>query len=202
MSDPVTNVEIDDVLASIRRLVAGEGAARPQVAAADKLVLTPSLRVDEDPVEDEVEVSVHMGTAFDDDDTPTDRASELERKIAVLESMVAKSSEQWEPDVDGQDDYAGGPNVEALQWEDFSADAIAPVVMPAADPVVTVADVSDPDPSDDTDDVVLDEAVLRQIVHAAIEDELRGELGERITRVVRKMVRREIQLALASRELS
>ncbi len=48
MSDPVTNVEIEDVLSSIRRLVSEDSrprTARREAAAADRLVLTPSLRV-------------------------------------------------------------------------------------------------------------------------------------------------------------
>jgi hypothetical protein len=51
MSDPVTNVEIEDVLSSIRRLVSED--VRPAVSASkrkapDRLVLTPSLRVNVD----------------------------------------------------------------------------------------------------------------------------------------------------------
>ena len=74
MSDPVTNVEIEDVLSSIRRLVSESGGAQAEVreaskvfenkapkpetgaetpaekpAVLDKLVLTPSLRVAEAP---------------------------------------------------------------------------------------------------------------------------------------------------------
>lgn len=54
MSDPVTNVEIEDVLSSIRRLVSEEGrpprgAPRPM---SEKLVLSPSLRVPDTDIED------------------------------------------------------------------------------------------------------------------------------------------------------
>ena len=54
MSDPVTNVAIEDVLSSIRRLVSEDARVRPlglraepevPEAAAGKLVLTPALRV-------------------------------------------------------------------------------------------------------------------------------------------------------------
>ena len=54
MSDPVTNVEIEDVLTSIRRLIGQGGAAGPAGAAdvvaphavpGGRLVLTPALRV-------------------------------------------------------------------------------------------------------------------------------------------------------------
>ena len=52
MSDPVTNSEIEDVLSSIRRLVStddrpAKAHASDKAVEEDKLVLTPSLRVDE-----------------------------------------------------------------------------------------------------------------------------------------------------------
>ena len=48
MLDPVTNVEVEDVLSSIRRLVSDD--KRPSIASVatpsnDRLVLTPALRV-------------------------------------------------------------------------------------------------------------------------------------------------------------
>ncbi len=47
---------------------------------------------------------------------------------------------------------------------------------------------------------ILDEETLRDLVSEMVREELQGELGDRITRNVRKLVRREIQRALASRE--
>ncbi len=53
MSDPVTNVEIEDVLSSIRRLVSEEGRDKPRKrrepdpAVENRLVLTPALRIAE-----------------------------------------------------------------------------------------------------------------------------------------------------------
>lgn len=49
--------------------------------------------------------------------------------------------------------------------------------------------------------VLADNAALRQLVAELIREELQGELGERITRNVRKLVRREIKRALASEDL-
>lgn len=46
---------------------------------------------------------------------------------------------------------------------------------------------------------ILDEETLREIVAQTVREELMGELGERITRNVKKLVRREIQRALAER---
>lgn len=54
---------------------------------------------------------------------------------------------------------------------------------------------------DGSDVTILDEDMLRQIVTDMVRQELQGALGERITRNVRKLVRREIARALATREL-
>ncbi|EYD76526.1 hypothetical protein Rumeso_01947 [Rubellimicrobium mesophilum DSM 19309] len=46
-----------------------------------------------------------------------------------------------------------------------------------------------------------DEATLRALVAEAVREELRGELGETLTRNLRKLVRREVMQALALRDL-
>ncbi|MGB8812134.1 MAG: hypothetical protein WCC57_03020 [Paracoccaceae bacterium] len=52
----------------------------------------------------------------------------------------------------------------------------------------------------DDEDAVVDEEVLRDLVRDIIREELQGALGERITRNVRKLVRAEINRAMATRE--
>ena len=47
----------------------------------------------------------------------------------------------------------------------------------------------------------LDEETLRRIVAEVVREELQGALGERITRNIRKLVRREIRLVLAADEI-
>ena len=51
------------------------------------------------------------------------------------------------------------------------------------------------------EDAVIDEEMLREMVTEIVRQELQGTLGERITRNVRKLVRREIHRAMAAREL-
>jgi hypothetical protein len=53
----------------------------------------------------------------------------------------------------------------------------------------------------DPEDSLIDEEALRELVSEIIRQELQGTLGERITRSVRKLVRREIARALAGRDL-
>lgn len=50
-------------------------------------------------------------------------------------------------------------------------------------------------------DEVLDEETLREIIAEVVREEFTGQLGERITRNVRKLVRREIRQILSSEDL-
>ena len=124
-------------------------------------------------------------------------------KIAALEAAIAQTKDQWEPDDAGSDEYAG-TEVETLDWEDHTGDADQPDLKPAdhAEVAVEVPD-EDPEPIEDflSDETILDEDSLRELVSDIVREELQGALGERITRNVRKLVRREIHRALAVQEL-
>ncbi|MEM9584985.1 MAG: hypothetical protein AAGA08_17880 [Pseudomonadota bacterium] len=52
----------------------------------------------------------------------------------------------------------------------------------------------------DMDEAVIDEEMLRDLVAEIVREELTGAMGERITRNVRKLVRREIHRAMVARE--
>jgi hypothetical protein len=69
------------------------------------------------------------------------------------------------------------------------------------DSVEDLGDTTAPFSFPETEDGILDEETLREIVSEVVRQELQGALGQRITRNVRKMVRREIRLALAAEEL-
>lgn len=136
----------------------------------------------------------------------------LEQKIAQLENLVA-SRDDLADDAGRQDaidaedldhvqdvedaelvdeDVAGTPffhRSATLDWQD--AEPEAEQVVPAKDPEETPP-VQAP---------ALDEAALRDMVADIIREELKGVLGERITRNVRKLVRREIHRVITSQEL-
>lgn len=101
------------------------------------------------------------------------------------------------------------PEIDVAEEEpEQEAEALVDTVdvqSPAVDPMESLlavpakkdqssVDLSDLDPS------VLDEDTLRELVTDIVRDELSGVLGERITRNVRKLVRREIHRALMARE--
>ncbi len=73
----------------------------------------------------------------------------------------------------------------------------------ASDPVASdVEDLGDePFSFPDEGDSFVDEDALRELISEVVREELQGELGVRITRNIRKLVRREIRIALAAEEL-
>ena len=144
MSDPVTNADIEDVLSSIRRLVTEDKppSAAPKPAAADRLVLTPALRVmdSETPEEirsaDAADVTEDVSSAVDgaplselpepelleghelvDLDSNESAKRNLEARIAELEAVISDNGGQWEQDGEEGSDNAGG-TVESLTWDD------------------------------------------------------------------------------------
>ena len=85
MSKPVTDVEIEDVLSSIRRLVTqGERVPAPRGDAADRLVLTPSLRVAGAPAKD-----AEAGPAAEEvsDPTPVESVPDAEAESSPAEAV-------------------------------------------------------------------------------------------------------------------
>ena len=281
MSDPVTNVEIEDVLSSIRRLVSESGGAQAEVrkaskifenkapgpvseaetpaekpAVLDKLVLTPSLRVaeapetvveSEDSSEPEAEAELEIEAADEAEDATeavehhaevseetqpeaaseegAERAAEAEQapeesadehskapegeslkdRIEQLEAAVSSQDGEWEEENE--------ESVETLQWEDHGNEDDTDENMSA--PEAFADQHHDFDAADEADEVteaedeydflagdetMLDEDAVREMAADLVREELQGALGERITRNVRKLVRREIHRALMAQE--
>lgn len=147
------------------------------------------------------------GLSSDDETAEQDDMRPLGEKIAALEEVIAQTDDQWEPDDPGSDDYAG-TNVETLEWEDAEASAEAESTDPAPEFVhrdfgehETDAKALEDTAETSGEETMLDEQALRELVAEIVREELQGVLGERITRNVRKLVRREIHRALAVQEL-
>lgn len=68
------------------------------------------------------------------------------------------------------------------------------------DTLAGLADSPEGDRLSDLDEAVIDEETLRDLVAEIVRQELTGTLGERITRNVRKLVRREIHRAMLTRD--
>lgn len=142
----------------------------------------------------------------------------LGAKAAILEAAIGKTTDQWEPDDLGTDDYAGTP-VKGMTWDEeaspddtFEADATSSSEShrqkqdkddAVIEERVPIAGSAGHEPLDlaAVGETVLDEDSLRELVSEIVRQELQGPLGERITRNVRKLVRREIHRALSIQEL-
>ncbi|MEM6759399.1 MAG: hypothetical protein AAF601_07950 [Pseudomonadota bacterium] len=144
----------------------------------------------------------------------------LSAKVAALESLLADQAGEWEPD--------SPPSVvadaEALEWETPASEVHDTPEQTISEPPDAAGltwqdatvDEDDDAPESDADTAdrevlgaqdsalpedILDEEALRELIADIVRQELQGALGERITRNVRKLVRREIHRALAAHEL-
>lgn len=226
MSDAMTNREIEDVLTSIRRLVAQEGG---RGAEAGRLILTEAQRVNAAPeVEadaDEAQVAIpapdfgkleatiaELEAAFATSEFEGDNAadSEAPRASNVTElygrlsfahrGKEAEVATQAEPAVAVVESARAEPEVAAPDTPATEAaiDATAEPAAELADYLHAAANDGDPALSGE-EDAVLDEETLRLLVAQIVREELKGQLGERITQQVRKLVRAEIAKALDER---
>lgn len=150
----------------------------------------------------------------------------LEATIAELEAAVTAQFDDWEPD-EGESFATAAWAASAFQTPQADSGKVAQ--LPATkETSVTDAGAeqshlleaaraerepafahqsTEPEPAADESRLTasvmggMDEDALRILVAEIVQDELGGELGERITRNVRKLVRREINRVLASREM-
>jgi len=116
MSDAMTNREIEDVLTSIRRLVAQEGGRGPETGReTGRLILTEAQRIIADPdpavegapivtdapaaeTAEKPAVPVTRDAPGSDLDLPAPDFGQLEATIAELEAAVSACGGSWEPE--------------------------------------------------------------------------------------------------------
>lgn len=167
--------ELSDVLTSLRKLVADE---------PDHTVHTT-----EDTPKGSDTLVLCPSLRVDDSEIATPPS--LEDKITKLERLIANTDQLWEPDDVDQDEFAGSSTAvpAAFIAPSKALEAVEDDIAQLADTVVATA------PDD------LDEAALRELVAEMIRDELRGALGEKITKNIRKLVRREINSALLKQRI-
>ena len=169
----------------------------PEPSVLDSVVETPEPEI----VEDVAAAEIPVAELLEDQSEAAlfaKSSATLGAKITALETVIGKTDDQWEPDDTGDSDYSG-TEAPAMIWDD--ADPMETVdddAVPVAD---TVADFEPQDGFSQSVDDILDEEALRDIVSDIVREELQGALGERITRNVRKLVRREIHRALAAQDL-
>lgn len=222
MSNMARTDEIDKVVSSVRDFVSHKDQQKPK--AAERLVLLPDQRISAETAAMETAEDAFLFDVQDEEpdtsnvlilepDLPADRAG-LEATIAELEAAVTAQPDDWEAD-EGENferfawvaSAFDPPPIEAVETVETATTHFNDVDQAAQDPVVQVADADDASDDQDTSlltdiDVNIDNETLRALVIATVHEELSGEMGERITRNVRKLVRREINRVLATYEIS
>lgn len=131
----------------------------------------------------------------------------------VLESRISRwrdgepETGLEDPDAPGDSDYAGTVEADKV-WDVGPVDLVDDSALDALEAELEEEFVEEvhaavmPELADAVDEAaVVDEEILREMVADIVRQELQGALGERITRNVRKLVRREIHRALAAHDL-
>lgn len=187
----------------------GSAASRPEV-----LRLNAEAERIQDDTDDEPDVQ-HAGE--DDDGMPfTSARSTLEARIAELEEAVSRSRDEWEPDGSEPDEdempdhhIFSHPAAMAVTGSQEQEDVavhfgLAAARLRAQELGIVPDPASLPSSSEANRDAeaLWDEEALRDLVAEVVRQELQGALGERITRNVRRMVRREIQQALTLKDFN
>lgn len=134
------------------------------------------------------------GPRFDEPDHAESVDEEPEVDLPDPDPMgVAEAAEidvqEWEDVVDTPTAYAV-PDIDEDE-DDYDAPY-------AAEPEQVMGDYEIGENT--ADDMVIDEDMLREIVGRLVREELQGTMGERITRNLRRMVRREIARAIALKD--
>lgn len=124
-----------------------------------------------------------------DEEQPFDFQQVLEARIHQFRDATSTEDVTYEPETDV------APNFADAVMDELS------VTMPdeIAETMQTVDAEALSNAMEETAEI--DEAMLREMVADIVRQELQGALGERITRNVRKLVRREIHRALAAHDL-
>ncbi|MGJ8623962.1 MAG: hypothetical protein ACSHW1_14475 [Yoonia sp.] len=189
--------EIDELVISVRNFVAHKDHAKTN--GDERLVLKPYQRISAEEGAALAAAEAELAATFDageSDDSGLlvlaqqngrDQAG-LEATIAELEAAVTAQSDDWEPD-EGED-FAGKSAWATSAFDAPAEEEVEPEAVPAEEAELEVEAVA-----------TLDEDELRAFIVSVIREELGGELGERMTTNVRKLVRREINRVLTSRQL-
>ncbi|MEO1639320.1 MAG: hypothetical protein AAFU41_08755 [Pseudomonadota bacterium] len=216
MSKTARTDEIDALVSSVRDFVAHKEPRKSRTQPdSERLVLTDDQRV--------VEFGApNAATAVDLAQAAT--GTDIEATLSTLEAAVTTQPDEWDDDYtveefvaasDAVDAFDGpglpggiGAKIEQLATEQALVETVAALEVKNAkqDDLAAFADERDA-PEINADDpaptglAALDEDALRGMISEIVHDELAGALGERITRNVRKLVRKEINRALTSRAL-
>lgn len=220
MTEAMSRREIEDVLSSIRRIVSHDVNPSPTSAQqgdlSDKLILTSALRVDEDAAETPPDTCVSDTVTTPEPDAALSQpAADEPANAPNASSLLGRIASASKPPAAVVADEAGQPalpeGAAPLPLQDSEADLPASLEDSALEATLARLEAvlagsvlpgqgdTSPEAADPTGDEVIDEGVLYQLVAHIVRQELQGELGEKITRNIRKLVRAEVARELQLR---
>jgi hypothetical protein len=173
-----TEEDTPDVSEAVQDDVMVETASENELTAPEDEVVMPMDEVRDVAPEEAV-----------DEEQPFDFKQVLEARIHQFRDATSTEDLSCEPQV------GASPDVADAVMDDLRAHMPEEIADSAE--IVDVEALSEA--MDETAEI--DEAMLREMVADIVRQELQGALGERITRNVRKLVRREIHRALAAHDL-
>lgn len=206
MPGSLTSNGAEDLVSSVRRLVSADRCPHDP-EPGEKLLLTPSLRVvpEAAPAAPLIltgsdlapEEAVLVDADWEEPIWSAPEAPLAEIALGVEEAELVAEAPMW-PEVEEEEALQGeGP---VVAFPSAAAPAEAEPVAENEDEI-DVAEVLTAAVLEDENLRVMDEAELHDLVREILRQELQGSLGERITRNVRKLVRAEVNRALAARSL-
>lgn len=212
MSEAMTNSEIEDVLSSIRRLVAQESRPAPErlVLTAEQRVAQANLSQPPAPVVVPGVVVAAVAARTPDADSepgpdaaaagfvPAEDASAEAAQTGPAPADITASEPEPEPAAAQAELEA---TLSALEAVLGPAPGASQAAEPAPEPEAAPADSEAQTDEAEADFALIDEDDLQRLVARLVREELRGQLGEKITLQVRKLVRAEIARALDERNL-
>ncbi len=217
MTEAVSRNGGEDVLSSIRRLVA-QDVPLPEPtkpATQEKLLLTPALRVDDaehpplDTEHDAMQAAQHAACARAEFAPSQTQVAGQAPEAGPAVSGAAPALDDPVPEDGVSDDDPAMSDAQLTTDTPYSAPSpedraleatlarLQAVLSGAPRASGSAALSGDEGPLDD----VIDEGMLYQIVAHIVRQELQGELGEKITRNIRKLVRAEVARELQLRQL-
>lgn len=186
--------EIDELVSSVRNLVSyKDGDLARKMPPQGRLILTPALRIDAaEPAPPDHQPPAASADVLVLRNAVTPGSPSLGDRVAELEVAVTARAEDWEPD--------GGETMDQAAWAasafDLPQDDTLSQIAESGIETRIAADIAAQTPA-----LALDEPALRSAVQRILREELAGEMGERITHNVRKLVRLEINRVLVMRDL-
>ncbi|MEM9010230.1 MAG: hypothetical protein AAGE18_03320 [Pseudomonadota bacterium] len=196
---------VEEVLASIRNLMQREAAAHngrgPQLSAVERLVLREIDRVDSAAAEEEAAAFTPANTTTAPEAGPeaepeTAAKDDTAEAVEVDDPLILDPPFDMRPtDTEPADAEEEEPLILDADIEEPAAEKIPPedIFREGLEAMrATPADA----PSSEPDVATIDEAALEALVRELVRGELQSAFGDEVTRRIRKMIQREVRLAL------